>query len=116
MKLSDLEICEQVAKIEGFTLEQQQYICKTPYYSFTKDCPLGSAYAGVSFTLKTNNSSDPSVMNALCFHLIQKYRLEIETNPTHFQVYYMLARGIIDESLQRAVCLALIAKYEFTQK
>ena len=88
--LTDLEICKKIAEIEGVKIEivgDHTVEMITPFHQ---------------------RIYNPLTDDALCFQLLKKYRLEIETSPTHFQAYFTVSRGVTDTSLNKAICLAII--------
>ena len=82
--MNDLEICQRIAEIEGIH--------------------VSNAECGMY---------DPLTDKALCFDLMVKYQVSIEPQPfnlTYAKINYQHA--VLDENLQRAICLTIIEAYK----
>lgn len=100
MELTDLEICKQVAEIEGED-------CKVNFQNIlVRIIPLGD-------TGTTNNCYDPLSDDGLCFRLMLKHDIKLSRNrDKEYVAMYSHCRGADDESPNKAICLAIIEKHE----
>ncbi len=109
--MNDLEICTRIAEIEGINV-------------FMHDCIVRG---GVLCRKDVVTGLAPQVYNpltdkALCFDLMVKYELDVQApyrphNETEWEVMYWIdgvsdAGAVKNKNPQRAICLAIIAKYE----
>jgi hypothetical protein len=110
-KLTDLEVCKRIAEIEGYTLNSE--------WGVADENSVLVNIRDDKFTI-----FNPLTDKALCFDFLTRHSLNLhrewsglwsacnvctydhDENPIDFDTYES------DESPQRAICLAIIAKHE----
>ncbi len=100
--MNDLEICKRIAEIEGVDVMMH-------------DCPvMGNRLCRSEVVCGlAPQPYNPLTDKALCFDLMVKYRLAIHySDDLCIWVASIGVDGFYDKDPQRAICLAIIAKYE----
>ncbi len=95
-ELTDLEICQRIAEIEGIQNQVEQSDTIHPYI----------------YSEELNAEYDPLTDAALCFNLMIKYKVWRWSNPTKekFNACIKNVAGWVPaETLNKAICLAIIA-------
>lgn len=98
--MNNSEICKRIAEIDGFS---DAKIFHPPYEGV--EVNVGD------FDLPVWEEYNPLTDDALCFKLIVKYRLEIWEVQTRWFVGFPDFNTVKDDSLNKAICLAIIEAY-----
>ncbi len=105
--MTDLEVCKRIAEIEGIDFEAED----GKVIQLAPNTNIPNAKVGY-FTSWFNPLTD----KALCFNLMVKYRVDIvQSTGGNVEAHCWGGNtlfGADDEVLQRAICLAIIAKHE----
>ena len=96
--MDDLDIEYRIAKIDGVQCQIEQ-ADTTHAYLYSED--LNSEY-------------HPLTDDALCFRLMIKYRIDFSTleDSGKYYVSWALGGNLIEESPNKAICLAIIELYK----
>jgi hypothetical protein len=96
-KLTDLEICQRIAEIEGRAISG-----------------VGSLNVFVKCepSLIGNEQYDPLTDDALCFKLMVKYKIILSYHPKGYKAATDIFNFLFDKNPSKAICLAIIESKE----